>query len=61
MLNPNRSSHSKQDGRDYMERRQAERKPPPSEQEIKRQMGWALIDAEREQALRVDTIERSRP
>ena len=33
--------------RDYMERRQVEHRPPPSAQEIKRQMGWDLVEAHR--------------
>lgn len=32
----------------YMERRVADHTPPPSMQEIRRQLGWALHDAARQ-------------
>jgi hypothetical protein len=38
---------SKQQVRDYMEGRQREHKPPPDQKDIRRQMGWDLIEMER--------------
>lgn len=38
---------TKEQVRDYMERRQAEHRPPPSREEIRRQLGWELIEMER--------------
>jgi hypothetical protein len=37
----------KEQVRDYMERRQVEHRPPPSREEIRRQLGWELIEMER--------------
>ena len=34
---------SKQVIRDYLERRSHELKPPPSPEEIRRQLGWGLL------------------
>jgi hypothetical protein len=36
--------------REYFERRAHDPEPPPSPDEIRRQLGWALVEAEREQA-----------
>ena len=38
---------TKEQIREYMGRRQAEHKPPPSREEICRQLGWELIEMER--------------
>jgi hypothetical protein len=38
---------TKEQVREYMERRQAEHRPPPSREEIRRQLGWELIEMER--------------
>lgn len=36
--------------REYFEHRAHDPDPPPSPEEIRRQLGWALIEAERERA-----------
>lgn len=41
---------SKEQVRQYMARRQEERRPPPSPQQVREQLGWKLIEAERQQA-----------
>ena len=46
------SKPSKEQVREYMERRQAQHQPPPSCQEIRRQLGWELVQAEREERSR---------
>jgi hypothetical protein len=33
--------------RQYMQQRQAERTPPPPLDEIRRQLGWPMLEAER--------------
>lgn len=38
----------KEEVRQYMARRQEESEPPPSPEEIRRQLGWGLVEAERE-------------
>lgn len=43
----NASKPSKEQVRAYMERRQAQHQPPPSCQEIRRQLGWETVEAER--------------
>ena len=48
----NTSKPSKEQVREYMARRQAQHQPPPSCQEIRRQLGWELVEAEREQRSR---------
>lgn len=48
----NTSKPSKEQVREYMERRQAQHQPPPSCQEIRRQLGWELVEAEREERCR---------
>jgi hypothetical protein len=48
----NTSKPSKEQVREYMERRQAQHQPPPSCQEIRRQLGWELVEAEREERSR---------
>jgi hypothetical protein len=40
---------TKEQVRDYMERRQAAHAPPPSREEIRRQLGWDLIELERDE------------
>jgi hypothetical protein len=40
---------TKEQVREYMERRQAAHTPPPSRDEIRRQLGWDLIEAERKE------------
>lgn len=45
---------SKEDVRSYMERRRIENRPPPDQDEIRRQLGWDLIAmARREQKRRL--------
>lgn len=34
---------NKQAVRDYMERRRGERVPPPTPEEIRRQLGWGML------------------
>jgi hypothetical protein len=43
---------TKQEVREYMERRVEAHKPPPSMEEIRRQLGWGLIEQERREAAR---------
>jgi hypothetical protein len=43
------SKPTKEQVREYMERRQAEHTPPPSRDEIRRQLGWDLIRDERKE------------
>jgi hypothetical protein len=38
---------TKEQVREYMERRQVAHTPPPSRDEIRRQLGWDLVQAER--------------
>jgi hypothetical protein len=38
--------------REYLARRIKEHTPPPSLEEIRRQLGWTLIEAERQRAQR---------
>jgi hypothetical protein len=33
--------------RSWMQQRQADRSPPPAPDEIRRQLGWGLVEAER--------------
>lgn len=37
------SRPTKEAVRHYMQQRQVERKPPPSQEEIRRQMGWGML------------------
>jgi hypothetical protein len=46
---------TKEQVRDYMERRQAEHKPPPTREEIRRRLGWDLIELERHECRRHQT------
>jgi hypothetical protein len=39
---------SKKQVRQYMEQRLADRGPPPSAKEIRRQLGWELVDVTRQ-------------
>lgn len=48
----NTAKPSKEQVREYMARRQAQHQPPPSCQEIRRQLGWELAEAEREERTR---------
>lgn len=41
------SKPSPQQVRDYMTQRREAREPPPSLEEIRRVLGWGLIDAQR--------------
>jgi hypothetical protein len=43
---------TKEQVRDYMARRQAEHKPPPTREEIRRQLGWDLSAPERHECQR---------
>lgn len=38
----------KQVVREWMQHRQVERKPPPTPEQIRRELGWVLLKAERE-------------
>jgi hypothetical protein len=42
------SKPSNQQVRNWMQQRQAARTPPPAPEEIRTQLGWRLIEAERE-------------
>lgn len=42
---------SKQDVRDWQQRRVKEHKPPPDAKTIRREIGWDLIDAQRKAEL----------
>lgn len=42
------SKPSQQQEREWMQKRQAERTPPPSPEQIRRQLGWDLVAAEAE-------------
>ena len=46
-MGQNQKQPSKQVVRQYMEGRQREHKPPPDQKEIRRQLGWDLIELER--------------
>jgi hypothetical protein len=48
----NTGKPTKEQVRDYMERRQVEHKPPPTREEIRRQLGWDLIELERDERWR---------
>jgi hypothetical protein len=37
---------AKEQVREYMLRRQAEHKPPPSCEEIRRELGWSMADSD---------------
>jgi hypothetical protein len=39
---------SNQQVRNWMQQRQAERKPPPAPDQIRRELGWQMVEAERE-------------
>lgn len=41
------SKPSNQQVRSWMQQRQAEKSPPPAPEEIRRQLGWGLVEAER--------------
>jgi hypothetical protein len=43
---------TKEQVRDYMDRRRAEHKPPPTQEEIRRRIGWELIEMERDERRR---------
>ncbi len=46
---PHRISHpSKEQVRAYMAARESARRPPPAPDEIRRQLGWRLLDGEQE-------------
>lgn len=40
---------SKELVREYMQQRQSEHRPPPDIKEIRRQLGWDLLEAQRQQ------------
>jgi hypothetical protein len=44
------SKPSNQQVRSWMQQRQVDRTPPPAPEEIRRQLGWGLVEAEREAA-----------
>lgn len=41
------SKPSNQQVRNWMHQRQADRSPPPSLEEVRRQLGWGLVEAQR--------------
>jgi hypothetical protein len=43
---------TKEQVRDYMDRRKVEHQPPPTQEEIRRELGWDLIKMEREERRR---------
>lgn len=45
---PQISKSSNQQVRDWMQERQVLRTPPPSPEEVRRELGWVLIQAEQE-------------
>jgi hypothetical protein len=46
------SKPSNQQVRSWMQQRQAERRPPPTPEEIRKQLGWGLVEAQREETNR---------
>lgn len=44
---PQTSKPSNEQVRSWMRQRQAERTPPPSPEQIRRELGWQLVEAER--------------
>lgn len=38
--------------RDWMQQRQLDRTPPPAPEEIRRQLGWGLVEAQRQETNR---------
>lgn len=48
-MQPN-TKPSKEVVREYMAKRREAKGPPPSPDEVRRQLGWPLIEAEREAA-----------
>jgi hypothetical protein len=40
----------KEQVRNYLAKRQESREPPPSPEEIRRQLGWGLVEAQRDAA-----------
>lgn len=45
---PRTSKPNHEQVRSWMQQRQADRTPPPAPEEIRRQLGWGLVDAARE-------------
>ena len=45
---PQTSKPSNQQVRDWLQHRQTLRTPPPPPEEVRRQLGWVLIQAEQE-------------
>ncbi|MDB5822195.1 MAG: hypothetical protein JWR21_899 [Herminiimonas sp.] len=43
---------TKQEVRDYMEKRQTSHQPPPPMEKIRRNLGWHLIEQSRKEAAR---------
>jgi len=42
------SKPTNQQVRSWMQQRQVDRVPPPSPEEVRRELGWGLVEAERE-------------
>lgn len=42
------SKPDRQQVRSWMQQRQAERKPPPAPEQIRRELGWQMVEAGRE-------------
>ncbi|MBD8531521.1 MULTISPECIES: hypothetical protein [unclassified Massilia] len=49
---PQTSKPTNEQVRNWMQQRQADRSPPPTPDEIRRQLGWNLVEAEREKTNR---------
>lgn len=47
---PQASHPTKEQVRQYMQQRQEEHRPPPTPEQIKRELGWHLVEAERKGA-----------
>ena len=52
MMNQKVSQPSKEKIRNYMQDRGKSHKPPPSQDEIRRQLGWELIEMQRSDRFR---------
>lgn len=46
------SKPTNEEVRSWMQKRQAEQVPPPAPDEVRRQLGWHLVEAEREETNR---------
>lgn len=44
---PQTSKPTNEQVRNWMQQRQADRSPPPSPEQIRRELGWGLVEAQR--------------